>query len=78
LLGLIFGVAATTTRAVLIAGACGAAAAAVSMMAGAYLDAETTRDEANVTRSALAPVYKVHRVGVCGCSAMNCVDHNNA
>jgi vacuolar iron transporter family protein len=51
---------------VLIAGACGAAAAAVSMMAGAYLDEETTRDEANVTRSALAPVYKVHRVGVCG------------
>jgi VIT1/CCC1 family predicted Fe2+/Mn2+ transporter len=53
--GLIFGVAATTTdtKTVLIAGACGAAAAAVSMMAGAYLDAETTRDEADVTRSAL-------------------------
>jgi vacuolar iron transporter family protein len=45
--GLIFGVAATTTSslAVLIAGASGAAAAAVSMMAGAYLDAETSRDE---------------------------------
>jgi VIT1/CCC1 family predicted Fe2+/Mn2+ transporter len=45
--GLIFGVAATTTSAktVLIAGASGAVAAAVSMMAGAYLDVETTRDE---------------------------------
>lgn len=45
--GLIFGVAATTTNslAVLIAGASGAAAAAVSMMAGVYLDAETSRDE---------------------------------
>ncbi len=47
--GLIFGVAATTTDAktVLIAGASGAAAAAVSMMAGTYLDIETTRDEAS-------------------------------
>ena len=45
--GLIFGVAATTTdsKTVLIAGASGAVAAAVSMMAGAYLDVETTRDE---------------------------------
>jgi vacuolar iron transporter family protein len=45
--GLVFGVAATTSDAktVLIAGASGAIAAAVSMMAGAYLDAETTRDE---------------------------------
>lgn len=44
--GLIFGVAATTnsTATVVIAGASGAVAAAVSMMAGAYLDAETTRD----------------------------------
>jgi len=49
--GLIFGVAATTTSAktVLIAGASGAAAAAVSMMAGAYLDVETTRDQADAT-----------------------------
>src|SRR5215470_14271074 len=47
--GLIFGVAATTTdtKTVLIAGASGAAAA------GAYLDAETTRDEADATRSAM-------------------------
>jgi VIT1/CCC1 family predicted Fe2+/Mn2+ transporter len=46
--GLIFGVAATTnnTATVVIAGASGAVAAAVSMMAGAYLDAETTRDAA--------------------------------
>src|SRR5690349_6639723 len=45
--GLIFGVAGTTTetKTVLIAGATGAVAAAVSMMAGDYLDAETTRDE---------------------------------
>src|ERR1700739_2665180 len=52
--GLIFGVAATTSdpKTVLIAGASGAAAAAVSMMAGAYLDVETTRDEANAVRAA--------------------------
>ena len=52
--GLIFGVAATTTdtKTVLIAGASGAAAAAVSMMAGAYLDAETTQDRTDATRSA--------------------------
>lgn len=51
--GLIFGVAATTTNshAVLIAGAAGAAAAAVSMMAGAYLDAETSRDEMTADRA---------------------------
>jgi vacuolar iron transporter family protein len=49
--GLIFGVAATTTntKTVLIAGASGAAAAAISMMAGAYLDAETTRDKTDAT-----------------------------
>ena|SRR6516165_4011836 len=46
--GLVFGVAATTTdnMAVLIAGAAGACAAAVSMMAGTYLEVETNRDEA--------------------------------
>lgn len=51
--GLIFGVAATTTnsKTVLIAGASGAVAAAVSMMAGAYLDVETTRDEINARRA---------------------------
>jgi VIT1/CCC1 family predicted Fe2+/Mn2+ transporter len=46
--GLVFGVAATTNQSstVLIAGASGAVAAAVSMMAGAYLEAETSRDVA--------------------------------
>jgi VIT1/CCC1 family predicted Fe2+/Mn2+ transporter len=50
--GLIFGVAATTTntKTVLIAGATGAVAAAVSMMAGVYLEAETTRDETEAIR----------------------------
>jgi vacuolar iron transporter family protein len=53
--GLIFGVAATTTSTatVLIAGASGAVAAAVSMMAGAYLDVETTRDRINANRALL-------------------------
>jgi vacuolar iron transporter family protein len=55
--GLIFGVAATTTNAktVLIAGASGAVAAAVSMMAGAYLDVETTRDKINASRAPSQP-----------------------
>ena len=50
--GLIFGVAATTNnpKTVLIAGASGAVAAAVSMMAGAYLDIETTRDKAKASQ----------------------------
>jgi VIT1/CCC1 family predicted Fe2+/Mn2+ transporter len=53
--GLIFGVAATTTDAktVLIAGSTGAVAAAVSMMAGAYLDAETTRDGIKASRATM-------------------------
>jgi len=53
--GLVFGVAATTTSsvAVLIAGASGAAAAAVSMMAGAYLEAETSRDERAASQARL-------------------------
>jgi len=52
--GLIFGVAATTSnpKTVLIAGASGAVAAAVSMMAGAYLDVETTRDKEDAARGA--------------------------
>jgi vacuolar iron transporter family protein len=51
--GLVFGVAATTNNqsAVLIAGASGAVAAAVSMMAGTYLDVETNRDKARVMAS---------------------------
>ncbi|HTN78658.1 MAG TPA: VIT1/CCC1 transporter family protein, partial [Acidimicrobiales bacterium] len=45
--GLVFGVAASApdSNAVLLAGATGAAAAAVSMMAGAYLDAESANDQ---------------------------------
>ncbi len=47
--GLVFGVAASTndSRIVLLAGATGAAAGAVSMMAGTYLDVTSTRDRAN-------------------------------
>jgi vacuolar iron transporter family protein len=54
--GLVFGVAATTTSsvAVLVAGASGAAAAAVSMMAGAFLEAETSRDERAASQARLA------------------------
>ena len=46
--GLVFGVAASATNSqtVLLAGATGAAAAAVSMMAGTYLDVETARGQA--------------------------------
>lgn len=46
--GLVFGMAlsANDSQSVLLAGATGAAAAAVSMMAGAYLDAESQRDAA--------------------------------
>ena len=51
--GLVFGVAATTSdqKAVLIAGASGAVAAAVSMMAGTFLDAETNEDQTKVQAS---------------------------
>jgi len=56
--GLVFGVAATTSNpaTVLIAGASGAVAAAISMMAGAYLDVETTRDENRARRVSLQSV----------------------
>jgi VIT1/CCC1 family predicted Fe2+/Mn2+ transporter len=58
--GLVFGVAATTNdqSAVLIAGASGAVAAAVSMMAGTYLDAETNEDQAKVLDARLAADLK--------------------
>src|SRR6266850_958349 len=48
--GLVFGVAASTDQSsvVLLAGGTGAIAAAVSMMAGAYLDAESECDRARV------------------------------
>ena len=56
--GLVFGVAATTNdqSAVLIAGASGAVAAAVSMMAGTYLDVETNRDQARVLTARIEPI----------------------
>ena len=46
--GLVFGVAAagSTSQAVVLAGATGAVAAAVSMMAGAFLDTQSVRDRA--------------------------------
>ena len=55
--GLVFGVAASTndTRTVLVAGMTGAIAAAVSMMAGAYLDAETARDQARQHANSVHP-----------------------
>src|SRR5205807_4433650 len=48
ILGLVFGVASSTTSSsvVLLAGATGAIAAAVSMMAGTFLDVESTNDQA--------------------------------
>jgi len=52
--GLVFGVAATAPDAttVLLAGATGAAAAAVSMMAGTFLDVESARDQARAQQAA--------------------------
>src|SRR6266487_1466835 len=46
--GLVFGVAASApdSKIVLLAGATGAISAAVSMMAGTYLDVSTERDQA--------------------------------
>ena len=54
--GLVLGVAATTNdnATVLIAGASGACAAAVSMMAGTYLEVETNLDEARTFNARLA------------------------
>jgi VIT1/CCC1 family predicted Fe2+/Mn2+ transporter len=66
--GLVFGVAATTNdqSAVLIAGASGAVAAAVSMMAGTYLDAETSEDQAKVLDARLAVDLKSNLGAVVG------------
>ena len=65
--GLIFGVAATTSSsaAVLIAGASGAVSAAVSMMAGVFLDVETTRDEMKVKRAKLKASLSANAASVC-------------
>lgn len=65
--GLIFGVAATTTNTgtVLIAGASGAVAAAVSMMAGAFLDVETTRDAMETKRAQLQASLAANAASIC-------------
>lgn len=54
--GLVFGVAlsAPDSKTVLLAGATGAVAAAVSMMAGSYLDAKTQQDQDLARRQAAA------------------------
>ena len=65
--GLVFGVAASTNDAqvVLLAGASGAAAGAVAMMAGTYLDVQSTRDRAIALRAdaarAIAADPEAHR-----------------
>jgi vacuolar iron transporter family protein len=58
--GLVFGVAVSTDQSsvVLLAGATGAIAAAVSMMAGAYLDAESERDRARVEAQKQAEAWE--------------------
>lgn len=54
--GLVFGVAATTDQnsAVLIAGISGAFAAAVSMMAGVFLDRQSESDQERIHKAAIA------------------------
>jgi len=66
--GLVFGVAATTNdqSAVLIAGASGAVAAAVSMMAGTYLDAETSQDQLKLFGSRVTTELEQDSAGVVG------------
>jgi vacuolar iron transporter family protein len=66
--GLVFGVAATTNdqSAVLVAGASGAVAAAVSMMAGTYLEAETSEDQVKVLDSRLAAELRSDSAAVVG------------
>jgi VIT1/CCC1 family predicted Fe2+/Mn2+ transporter len=58
--GLVFGVAVSTDQSsvVLLAGSTGAIAAAVSMMAGAYLDAESERDRARVEAQKQAEAWE--------------------
>jgi VIT1/CCC1 family predicted Fe2+/Mn2+ transporter len=58
--GLVFGVAATTDQSstVLIAGVTGAIAAAVSMMAGSYLDIESQRDQVKVQTEEVAQAVR--------------------
>ena len=82
--GLVFGVAASTndTRTVLVAGLTGAIAAAVSMMAGAYLDAETARDQArqhaDAVRTDLVADDAMRKELVANGVAVEAVDELNA
>ncbi len=66
--GLVLGVAASTNdnNAVLIAGASGACAAAVSMMAGTYLEVETDRDKAQTFNKELDAEIVRNPTGVIG------------
>lgn len=61
--GLVFGVAASATnsRVVLLAGATGAAAAAIAMMAGTYLDAESTRGQAKARIASMKQAIEHNR-----------------
>jgi len=61
--GLVFGVAAAApdSRAVLLAGGTGAVAAAVSMMAGAFLDVESTNDQAAARLAQARAYYEAHQ-----------------
>jgi VIT1/CCC1 family predicted Fe2+/Mn2+ transporter len=61
--GLVFGVAAAApdSRAVLLAGGTGAVAAAVSMMAGTFLDVESTNDQAAARISEERARYDANR-----------------
>jgi len=61
--GLVFGVAfsAPDSRAVLLAGATGAVAAAVSMMAGTFLDVESTNDQAAARLAAERTRFEANR-----------------
>jgi VIT1/CCC1 family predicted Fe2+/Mn2+ transporter len=61
--GLVFGVAAAApdSHAVLLAGATGAAAAAVSMMAGTYLDVESENDKRSVALQQRAAELETHK-----------------
>jgi vacuolar iron transporter family protein len=60
--GLVFGVAASTNdpHIVLLAGAAGAAAGAVSMMAGTYLDVQSTEDRSRAAADALLGRVRVN------------------
>ena len=61
--GLVFGVAAAApdSRAVLLAGGTGAVAAAVSMMAGTYLEVESTNDQSAARAAEESARYEAER-----------------